>query len=370
MMRHKLRGTFVALGLVLSACSTGGGSPAPQATGSSPGPEATDTTTTSAAPSTVVETGVKAGMVTTVGGLGDQGFNDSAWAGLEQAKAELGATTRVLEPTSPSQFVDNLNQLAQNGFLAFGVGFLFTDAVTESSGLNKDAHFAIVDSVVDAPNVMSLTFREEQGSYLAGVLAAKMTTVDTDYTDPATKTIGFLGAMEIPIIKKFEAGFVAGVRSVDPDIEILIRYVGTTVDAFVDPQGGYENSLAMIDQGADVIYHAAGGTGAGLFQAAQERKIFAIGVDLDQGPIYPDAPILTSMIKRVDVSTFETTKAEAEGTFKGGEQRVFGLEDGGIDLAPFYRFDAVVPQDVKDALAKARAGMIDGSIEVPSEVAP
>jgi basic membrane protein A and related proteins len=357
----------MALGLVLSACSAGPASPTTKPPASStPAPS----TPTASSPAASTASELKAGMVTTVGGLGDQGFNDSAWAGLEKARTELGATTKVLEPTSPSQFVDNLNQLASGGYLAFGVGFLFTDAVTESAGLNPDAHFAIVDSVVDAPNVMSLTFREEQGSYLAGVLAAKMTTVDTDYTDSATKTVGFLGAMEIPIIKKFEAGFVAGVKSVDPDIEILIRYVGTTVDAFVDPQGGYENSLTMIDAGADVIYHAAGGTGAGLFQAAQERDIFAIGVDLDQGPIYPESPILTSMIKRVDVATFETTKAEGDGTFAGGTQRVFGLEDGGIDLAPFYRFDSVVPQDVKDALAAARAGMIDGSIEVPSEVLP
>lgn len=365
MISTKLRAAVLALGVLAVGCA--GKSPT-----AAPPTAATPSITTG----TAVPTGggaasdVKAGMVTTVGGLGDQGFNDSAWAGLEKAKADLGVETRVLEPTSPSQFVDNLNQLAQSDYLAFGVGYLFTDAITEAAGLNPDAHFAIVDSVVTSPNVMSITFREEQGSYLAGVLAAQMTSVATDYTDATTKTVGFLGAMEIPIIKKFEAGFVAGVKSVDPNIKILIRYVGTTVDAFVDPTGGYENSLAMIDQGADVIYHAAGGTGAGLFQAAQERKIFAIGVDLDQGPIYPDSPILTSMIKRVDVSTFEIIKAEVEGTFQGGQQRVFGLQDGGIDLAPFYRFDALVPQSVKDALAKARAGMIDGSIVVPSEVTP
>jgi basic membrane protein A and related proteins len=307
----------------------------------------------------------KAGMVTTVGGLGDLGFNDLAWAGLTQAKEELGTEILVLEPTSPSEYVSNLSQLAENDYLAYGVGFLFLDAIAEVSAKYPDKHFAIIDSVVDAPNVASITFREEQGSYLAGVLAAHMTQQDTPFTKPDDKVVGFLGAMRIPIIEKFEAGFVAGVKSVDPDIQVLIEYAGSDpATAWTNPTAGYELSIAMNGKGADIIYHAAGSTGAGLFKAAQERSFFAIGVDMDQGPLFPDAPILTSMVKRVDFATYTVVKMEAEGKFPA-EQIIFGIPEGGIALAPFGNYDQYVPQEVNDALKKAQEEIVSGAITVP-----
>jgi basic membrane protein A len=308
-----------------------------------------------------------AGMVTTVGGLGDRGFNDLAWKGLNEAKASLGSKIKVLEPTSPSQYVDNLTQLAQNDYLAFGVGYLFTDAITEVAKSNPDKHFAIIDSVVQAPNVVSLTFHEEQGSYLAGVLAANMTKRDTPYTKGSTKVVGFLGAIKIPIIQKFQAGFAAGVKSVDPSIKVLVRYVGTTADAFVNPQAGYEISNSMNNKGADVIFHAAGSTGAGLFKSAKEHKYFAIGVDTDQSKSFKTAPILTSMLKRVDVATFKAVKAEADGKFPGGKQLVFGIPEGGIALAPYYSYGRYVPASVKAALKKAQANIVSGKVRVPTK---
>jgi basic membrane protein A len=295
--------------------------------------------------------------------LGDLGFNDLAWAGLQQAEEELGAEIQVLEPTTPSEYVDNLSQLAQNDYLAFGVGYLFTDAIAEVAVQYPDKHFAIIDSVVEADNVASLTFREEQGSYLAGVLAGEMTLLDTPYTDPDTKVVGFLAAMEIPLLQKFEAGFVAGVKSVDPEIEVLVQYVGSTADAFVNPTAGYEISSNMISEGADIIYHAAGSTGAGLFRAAEEFNIFAIGVDMDQAPLFPDAPILTSMVKRVDFATFQTVKAEVEGNFQSGEV-VFGIPEGGIALASYGQFEDLVPDDIKAAVEAATEAIVNGEIEV------
>ncbi len=241
-------------------------------------------------------TEVRPGLVLDVGGLGDDGFNDSAYAGLQQANKELDVQSdEYLESSSPTDYVDNLTQLADSGFTpVFAVGFLMTDAVNEVSQQYGDTDFAIVDSVAEGDNVASLVFREQEGSYLAGVVAGLMTQEETDYTNPDDKVVGFLGGQESDLIGKFQAGYEAGVESVCPDCEVLVQYAGSTPDAFNDPARGKEISLQQIDQGADIIYHAAGNTGAGLFDAATEEDIFAIGVDLDQAKLFPEAPILTS----------------------------------------------------------------------------
>ncbi|MGB3634343.1 MAG: BMP family ABC transporter substrate-binding protein, partial [Rubrobacteraceae bacterium] len=305
-------------------------------------------------------------MVTDVGGLGDQSFNDSANAGLEKAKEEFGVETEVLESGAPADYTNNLTQLADNGFTpVYAIGFLMTDSVTEIAPQYPDTNFAIVDSVVEADNVASLTFREQEGSYLAGVLAGLMTQENTDYTNPDDKVVGFLGGQESDLIAKFEAGYTAGVESVCPDCEVVAQYAGSTGDAFNDPARGKEISLQQINQGADIIYHASGATGAGLFEAATEENIFAIGVDSDQAKLNKDAPILTSMVKRVDNAVFQTTEQARNGEFPGGEVQEFGLEDEGVSLAPFGEFDGQVPQEVKDQVDQARQDIIDGEIDVP-----
>ena len=309
---------------------------------------------------------VQPAMVTDVGGLGDQSFNDSANAGLERAAEEFGVETEVLESGAPADYTNNLTQLADNGFTpVYAIGFLMTDALTDVAPQYPDTNFAIVDSVVEAENVASLTFREEEGSYLAGVLAGLMTQQDTEYTNPDDQVVGFLGGQESDLIAKFEAGYTAGVESVCPDCEVLVQYAGSTPDAFNDPARGKEISLQQIQQNADIIYHASGATGAGLFEAASEQDIFAIGVDSNQAELNPDAPILTSMVKRVDNAVFQTTEAARNGEFPGGEVQTFGLEDDGVGLAPYGRFDDQVPQEVKDQVDQARQGIIDGEIEVP-----
>lgn len=309
---------------------------------------------------------VQPAMVTDVGGLGDQSFNDSANRGLERAADEFGVETEVLESSAPADYQNNLTQLADGGFTpVYAIGFLMTDALTEIAPQYPDTNFAIVDSVVEADNVASLTFREQEGSYLAGVLAGLMTQQDTDYTNPDDNVVGFLGGQESDLIAKFEAGYTAGVESVCSDCEVLVQYAGSTPDAFNDPARGKEISLQQINQGADIIYHASGATGAGLFEAASEQDIFAIGVDSNQAELNPDAPILTSMVKRVDNAVFQTTEAARNGEFPGGEVQTFGLEDNGVSLAPYGRFDGQVPQEVKDQVDQARQGIIDGEVEVP-----
>ena len=310
---------------------------------------------------------VRAAMVTDVGGLGDNSFNDSANAGLERAESDLGAEINVFESAAPTDYVNNLTQLAQNGFSpVFAVGFLMTDAVTEIAPQFPDQSFAIIDSVVEEPNVASITFREEQGSYLAGVVAGLMTQEDTDYTSASDQVVGFLGGQESELIAKFEAGYIAGVQAVCPDCEIISEYAGTTPDAFNDPAAGQEIALRMNDDGADIIYHASGGTGAGMFEAATERQFFGIGVDSDQAALFPDAPVLTSMLKRVDNAVFQTVESFANDEFPGGQIQTFGLEEEGIDLAEFGQFDEMVPQEVKDAVEQARSEILDGTVEVPT----
>jgi basic membrane protein A and related proteins len=309
---------------------------------------------------------VRPGLVLDVGGLGDDGFNDSAYAGLKRAEKDFGVKGDYLESTAPTDYTDNLTQLAENGFdPVIAVGFLMTEDLTTVSKQFPDTQFAIVDSVVDTPNTMDLVFREQEGSYLAGIVAGLMTQEKTEYTNPNDKVVGFLGGEEGPLIGKFEAGYVAGVESVCPDCKVLVQYAGADPGAFNDPAKGKEISLQQIDQGADIIYHAAGNTGAGLFEAASQEKIFAIGVDLDQAKLFPKDPILTSVVKRVDNSVYQTIEDVTKGGKPKGTTVDRGLKEKGLSLAPFGRFDKDVPQKVKDEVETARNDIIAGDIKVP-----
>ena len=309
---------------------------------------------------------VRPALVLDIGGLGDQSFNDSAYAGLQRAKKDLDVQTETLESNAATDYVNNITQLADSGYTpVFAVGFLMTDAVNEIAPQYPDTDFAIVDSVVEPKNAVSLVFREQEGSYLAGVVAGLMTQVKTDYTNPDDKIVGFLGGQESDLIAKFQAGYEAGVESVCPDCEVIVQYAGSTPDAFNDPAKGKEISLQQINEGADIIYHASGGTGAGLFDAAKDKGIFAIGVDSDQAKLVPDAPILTSVVKRVDNAVYQTIQDANDGNFPGGEVIDLGLKEKGLSLAPFGRFEGDVPQEVKDEVKKAQQGIISGDIKVP-----
>jgi basic membrane protein A len=291
-------------------------------------------------------------MITDTGGLGDQSFNDSAWAGLEKAKAEFGVATNVLESQTADDYTANLSaSAAENPALIISVGFLMAEATGAAAAQFPDQKFAIIDSTVDAPNVTGLTFKEHEGSFLVGVIAGITT---------KTNKVGFVGGMQFPLIEKFEYGFKAGVKSVNPAAEVLVNYTGV----FDNPALGKEAALAQAQQGADVVFHASGACGIGVIEAAGEQGFWAIGVDMDQSALNPKA-VLCSMVKRVDNATYLVTKSVVDGTFDG-KNIEFGLAVDGVG----YSDDAGnVPAEVAAKADAYKAAIIDGTIMVPADKA-
>lgn len=306
--------------------------------------------------------GLRVGLVFDIGGRGDKSFNDAAYAGLERAQQELGITFTTLETTEGADREPQIRQLAAGGApLVFGVGFLFTDDILALAREFPDQKFACVDMTVNEgdslpPNLVALRFKEEEGSFLVGALAGLLT---------KTNRVGFVGGMEIPLIRKFQAGFAAGVRAVNPRAEVLVKYAGNTGEAFRDPTKGKELGLAEYQAGADIVYHASGSTGLGVFEAARETGKLAIGVDSDQ---YSEAPgsILTSMVKRVDVAVLETIREVKEGRWSGGVH-TFGLASDGVGWVYDERNQALIPATVKARVDSLRDEIIAGRITVPTQ---
>lgn len=292
---------------------------------------------------------LRVGMITDTGGLGDQSFNDSAYAGLKRAEEEFGADVKVLESETADDYGPNLTAFAEENMdLIIGVGFLFEESMGAAAEQFPEQKFAIVDAVVNAPNVASLTFKEEEGSFLVGVIAGLATETDK---------IGFIGGLEMPLIQKFEYGFRAGVKAVNPDAEVIVNYAGS----FEDAAKGKEIALAQHQMGADIIYHAAGGVGIGLMQAAEQEGFWAIGVDQDQSHLAPEN-VLCSMIKRVDNATYYITNAVKEGDFEG-KVYTYGLADEGVG----YSDNAGnLSDELKEAADEYKQAIIDGKFTVPS----
>ena len=351
-------GVIAALGL--AAC--GSDDDASSSTDAPEGTEAPEATDAPDSTDAMAEGDCAVGVVYDITGRGDRSFNDAAGAGLDQAVAELGATGSESTPTGDGDRAERVQGLVDEGNgLVVGVGFLFGDAITEAAANNPDTTFAIVDSVVEADNVASLVFAEEQGSFLVGAAAALKT---------QTGTIGFIGGVENDLIKKFEAGYAAGAQAVNPDIEILVNYISQPPDfsGFSDPARGKEIAASQYEAGADIIYSAAGGSGLGAFEAAAEAgapgDVWAIGVDSDQyNLVSPELQpyILTSMLKKVDVATYETIAAFCDGSFAGGVQ-VFDLAADGVGYATSGGFVDDIAADL-DAYAEQ---IISGEIEVPT----
>ncbi len=324
---------------------------------------------TEPAPAEEPKTAIKAAMVTDIGGLGDKSFNDLSNAGLERAKAELGVETKVLESKAPTDYESNLTQLASAGYNPiFAVGFLMTDTVAKVSTATPDVTYGGVDEFFEPtiPNVIGLNFKEQEAGYLAGVLAASLTTkTDADDRINDKKVLGFVGGMEIPPVQRFAIGFEAGAKSIDPDIEVKSIYTGT----FTDQQKGNEAAKALIGQGADIVFAAAGQTGLGSAKACQDGKALFIGVDADQYETIPGIgdTIVTSAVKKVDNAVFDTIKLAVDGTLKGGENKLFGIAEDGVGLAPYHDWDAKMPADVKAAVDKATADVKAGTVTVPAE---
>lgn len=291
-------------------------------------------------------------MVTDVGGLGDKSFNDSAYAGLLAAKAKLGAEIQVLQSKSAADYQPNLTVLADEEYdETFAIGFLMHKDLESVARLYPRRRFAIVDAVVDQPNVTSITFREQDGSFLAGALAAMMT---------KSKTIGFLGGVDIPLLRKFEAGFTAGAREIDPSVKVLDRYVGS----FEDVASGKELAGVMYDGGADIVYVAAGKSGLGAIDQVRSRSgVYAIGVDSDQDALAP-GKILTSVVKRIDVAVLRVAQ-EAQSLKQTSGAIELGLKDDGVGLTSFaYTKNAIGPARLA-RLAKIRAAIVAGELHPP-----
>jgi basic membrane protein A len=309
---------------------------------------------------------VNVGIVLDVGGLGDKSFNDGAYRGAMLAERQLGARIRLIEPGEGSDREAGLRLLAAEHMdLVIGVGFIFTDDIAALAKEYPHTAFAGVDYSLSTdnaghvipppPNVAALKFKEEEGSFLVGALAAMV---------GHSKKVGFVGGMDSPLIQKFEAGYRAGVKHVCPDCSVLVSYAGVTPDAFRNPGKGKELALTEYAQGANIIFHASGSTGLGVFEAARQTGKYAIGVDADQ---YDEAPgrILTSMVKGVDVAVFDMIQRVKNGTFQGGVYE-FGLAQNGVGYVYDQHNRALIPDSVHARLEQLKADIVAGRITVPS----
>jgi len=313
------------------------------------------------------------GMVYATGGLGDGSFNDQAQTGVVRAEEDLGISYAESQPEEVSDFATLQQQYAQSGDpdydLVCCIGFLQADALTENAGQYPDQRFMIVDNVVDADNVGSYVFREHEGSFLVGLMAGHLTTMDfsagAGSTAGDSTNVGFVGGVNSDLIKKFEAGFTAGVKDADENVDVQTAYTGS----FNDPSAGQEAALSMYNSGADVVYHASGNTGTGVFQAAQEKGKFAIGVDRDQSVTkasYADV-ILASMVKRVDNAVYSAVADVVNGEFEGGSVTALGLDQNGVEAVYGDQLGSEIPTEVKDAVTEGREGIVDGDISVPTD---
>jgi basic membrane protein A and related proteins len=309
---------------------------------------------------------VKVGIVLDVGGLGDKSFNDGAYHGAQLAEQKLGAGIRLIEPGEATDREAGLRVLAAEHMdLVVGVGFIFTDDITQLAKEYPNTHFADVDYALSTdkegrvipppPNVAALKFKEEEGSFLVGAIAAMVGN---------SKKVGFVGGMDVPLIQKFEAGYKAGVKSVCADCEVVVQYAGVTPEAFRNPGKGKELALNQYQQGVNVIYHASGSTGLGVFEAARQTGKYAIGVDADQ---YSEAPgrIVTSMVKGIDVAVYDMINRVKQGTFKGGVY-TYGLPENGVGYVYDDHNRALIPDSVRARVEKLKGDIIAGRIVVPS----
>jgi len=305
-------------------------------------------------------TGLKVGIVFDVGGKNDKSFNEAAWRGLERAKVELGIDGVYVEPSEGADRESALRQMAAGGKdLVIGVGFIFGSDLERLAKQFPTVKFAGIDyspspGIGTIDNLVGLRFREHEGSFLVGAIAGYLT---------RTKIVGFVGGMKIPLIRKFEAGYEAGVLHVCPTCVVKSAYAGTEPKAFADPTKGEELASAQYGQGADIIFHAAGKTGDGVFAAARQRKQRAIGVDSDQ---HDNAPccVVTSMVKRVDVAVVDVIRELTAGKWKGG-LRELGLGEDGVTFVTDERNRGLLPLEVVTKVKKLGEQIVKKQIVVP-----
>ena len=298
---------------------------------------------------------VKPAIIYDLGGKFDKSFNEAAYNGAEKFKAETGIEYREFEIANDAQREQALRKFADDGNNPIVVaGFSWAAALEKIAPDYPDTKFAIIDMVVTGqPNVKSIVFKEQEGSYLAGVMAALAA---------ESNKVGFVGGMDIPLIHKFACGYVGGVKSVKPDAEVLQAYTGSDPSAWNDPVKGGEITKSQISQGADVVYHAAGGTGVGVLQAAAEAGKLGIGVDSNQNGLHP-GKVLTSMLKRVDVAVYNAFMDVKNDKFAADIQNL-GLKEDGVDVAIDENNKSLVTPEMQAAVDKAREDIVSGKVVV------
>jgi len=328
-----------ALAAFLSAC---GGSPK-------------DASRTAGGKSASEDGGIQVGLVLDKGGKDDKSFNSAAFAGASQAASEGGVTLKDVETMDDALFEPNLRAFAERGYdLVIGIGFAQKEPLERTAKEFPNVHFAIVDATVDLPNVASLLFDEHTGSFVVGAIAAKTS---------KTGTIGFVGGMDIPLIRRFETAYKAGARHVRPEVNVIANFVGVTSDAWNNPTRGKELGEGQYRRGADVIFAAAGASGLGVFDAAEEMDRYVIGVDANQNWVKPGY-VLTSMLKRVDTAVHDVIREAAGGKFEGGV-RTFGLANRGVGYAVDEYNEAILAPAVRALADSLEARIIAGAIDVP-----
>jgi basic membrane protein A len=297
------------------------------------------------------------------GALGDQGFFDDAESGMKKIKAEGNKTTTLqADASNPAQWKANLESLSTGSWdIAVAGTSQMTDILTQAAKKFPNQHYVIFDAVVNAPNVASITYKQNEGSFLAGVLAALATTDTSSFPlSKGTKTVGLVGGMDIPVINDFVVGFKAGVTAVDPSIKVVVSYVGS----FSDSAKGYDQAKGMFSDGADVVFQVAGGSGIGVLQAAKDANKYAIGVDSNQNALQP-GHVLASMLKHVGNSLVLAVKDAEAGKLAYGKDTSYGLANDGVGL-DFDNNSDLVPSAVTQKIDDYKKKVVDGSIKVPT----
>ena len=296
------------------------------------------------------------------GGLGDRSFYDSSAEGVEWAEEDFGIDSRVLEcRNDPSLFRDRLIQGSMYGDVVVVVGFEFYDVVQTVAPEFPEVEYIYVDNNVEGhDNITSIIYKENEGSFLAGALAAMMTTETEVPNITAEKTIGMVGGMDIPVIRNFQVGYQEGAKYIDSETEVETVFAGD----FEDPAQGKESALTLFSQGADVVFAAAGKTGEGVFQAAAENKNYVIGVDADQRYINPDV-IIASVVKAVNVSVYESIERIINDELDSGSLYTYGLEEEGVYIGyGTEEMEQIVPAEIKEEVQTIKEKIISGEIEV------
>jgi basic membrane protein A len=317
---------------------------------------------------------IKVGIVFDIGGKNDRSFNAAAWEGVKRAQKELGVCLYDIEPGNPTSIEPAMRAFAERNFdLVIGVGFAQGPLMQKVARDFPNVRFAIVDGIIfeddgktPKKNVASLVFREHEGSYLVGIIAAEKS---------KTGTIGFIGGMDIPLIHRFKVGYEEGARSVNPNIRVIDNYVGVTDAAWNNPGKGKELALSQIEKGADVIFTAAGNSGLGAFDAVEqygkdekgEARKYVIGVDSNQNGVKPGF-VLTSMVKRVDNAVYQVVKEVLEGNFQGGIHS-FGLDKDGVGYAMDQNNESLIPEDVIEKVELVKKKIVAGEIKVTDAMA-